>query len=84
MVFKPIGNTSYDEVKTLHRDSDVDESPIAQHHTLGILSNQASPGDHTHDGRSSSKIKFADIDGGYIDGGRPNSTYASTPPAGGS
>jgi hypothetical protein len=80
MFSKPIGNTPYDEVKSLHRDSDVDESPIAQHHTLGILPNQGAPGDHLHDGKSSRKIKFADIDGGYIDGGTPSSTYASYPP----
>jgi len=63
MVYKPIGSTSYDEVKTLHRDSDVDESPIAQHHTLGILPNQASPGDHIHDGKSSKKIEVKDLVG---------------------
>ena len=63
MVFKPIGSTSYDEVKSLHRDSDVDESPIAQHHTLGILPNQAAHGDHVHDGKSSKKINYSDIEG---------------------
>jgi hypothetical protein len=63
MVFKPIGSTSYDEVKSLHRDSDVDESPIAQHHTLGILPNQAAHGDHVHDGKSSRKINYSDIEG---------------------
>ena len=62
MEFKPVAQTSYDEVKRLHRDSDVDESPIAQHHTLGILPNQASPGDHIHDGRSSKKIKLDNLD----------------------
>ena len=63
MVYKPTGRTSYDEVKQLHQDSDIDESPIAQHHTLGILPNQASPGDHTHDGRTSKKIKVTDLQG---------------------
>ena len=63
MVFKPIGSTSYDEVKTLHRDSDVDESPIAQHHTLGILPNQAAHGDHVHDGKSSRKVSVKDLQG---------------------
>lgn len=38
------------EVANLHRHSDVNSSPLAQHHTLGIQPNQASPGDHTHDG----------------------------------
>jgi hypothetical protein len=62
MDFKPVAQTSYDEVKRLHRDSDVDENPLAQHHTLGILPNQASPGDHIHDGRSSKKIDAGDLD----------------------
>ena len=64
MNFKPIiEQTSYDEVKRLHQDSDIDESPIAQHHTLGILPNQASPGDHTHDGRTSKKLKLENLQG---------------------
>lgn len=67
MEYRPIAQTSYDEVKRLHRDSDVDESPIAQHHTLGILPNQASPGDHVHDGRTSKKIKIGDIDANFGD-----------------
>ena len=62
MNFKPVEQTSYDEVKRLHRDSDVDENPLAQHHTLGILPNQASPGDHIHDGKTSKKIKLSDLD----------------------
>jgi len=61
MDFKPVAQTSYDEVKRLHRDSDVDENPLAQHHTLGILPNQASPGDHIHDGKSSKKIEMGDL-----------------------
>lgn len=66
MDFKPVARTSYDEVKRLHRDSDVDENPLAQHHTLGILPNQASPGDHIHDGKSSKKISLGDLEGGDI------------------
>ena len=62
MNFKPVSQTSYDEVKRLHRDSDVDENPLAQHHTLGMLPNQASPGNHTHNGRDSYRIKIGDID----------------------
>ena len=86
MVFKPIGSTSYDEVKTLHRDSDVDESPIAQHHTLGILPNQAAHGDHVHDGKSSKKIEVKDLvgvsitytpAGGTVGGTQP--TFDGTP-----
>lgn len=44
------------EVNRLHARSDVDSSPIAQHHTLGIKHNQASYGDHVHDGKSSRKL----------------------------
>lgn len=62
MNFKPVSQTSYDEVKRLHRDSDVDENPLAQHHTLGMLPNQASPGNHTHNGRDSYRIKVGDLD----------------------
>lgn len=37
----------------LHKNSDVDSSNLAQHHTLGPRHNQSSPGDHTHDGKTS-------------------------------
>lgn len=43
-------------VNLFHARSDVDSSPSAQHHTLGISHNQASPGDHIHDGRNSKLI----------------------------
>lgn len=44
------------EVGLIHQRSDVDSSVNSQHHTLGIGHNQASPGDHMHDGRTSRKI----------------------------
>lgn len=47
---------SSDEVNKAHTNSDVDSSVTAQHHTLGIQHNQASPGDHKHDGKSSKRI----------------------------
>jgi hypothetical protein len=40
-------------VNDFHTNSDVDSRPEAQHHTLGAQPNQASPGDHVHDGGSS-------------------------------
>lgn len=43
-------------VNQFHARSDVDSSTIAQHHTLGVKHNQASTGDHVHDGASSRKI----------------------------
>lgn len=44
------------EVAALHARSDLDSSQQAQHHTLGIKHDQASPGDHRHDGKSSRKL----------------------------
>lgn len=44
------------EVAALHARSDLDSSQQAQHHTLGIKHDQASPGDHKHDGKSSRKL----------------------------
>lgn len=44
------------EVNHFHTYSDRDKDQKAQHHTLGIDHNQASPGDHVHDGISSRKI----------------------------
>lgn len=44
------------EVTKFHSNSDVDASTVAQHHTLGILHNQSSPGDHNHDGKNSKRL----------------------------
>lgn len=44
------------DILNLHTRSDVDAHPYAQHHTLGTSRNQASPGDHIHDGGSSKLI----------------------------
>jgi hypothetical protein len=41
------------EVERIHQAADTDGSPKAAHHTLGPFPNQASPGNHTHDGGSS-------------------------------
>jgi hypothetical protein len=73
--------TSIQEVNDFHINSDVDSSAIAQHHTLGVLNTQASPGDHTHDGKNSKRIKFSDIEGGWmnIDGGIPSTIYTPIP-----
>lgn len=46
------------QVNAFHTRSDVDSGPLAQHHSLGYNHNQASPGDHTHDGTSSRKIGY--------------------------
>lgn len=44
--------TSVESTKA-HTNSDVDSAITSQHHTLGVQHNQASPGDHLHDGKSS-------------------------------
>lgn len=51
-----LGNLSAEDVNRIHSKSDNDSATTAQHHTLGILHNQASPGDHKHDGKSSKKL----------------------------
>lgn len=43
-------------VNKFHARSDKDAAQSAQHHTLGLDHNQASPGDHTHNGRNSKLI----------------------------
>lgn len=43
-------------VNLFHDRSDNDSASTAQHHSLGIKHNQASPGDHKHDGRNSKLI----------------------------
>jgi hypothetical protein len=50
------GSLSPQQVNAFHAKSDKDSSKVAQHHTLGPDANQASPGDHKHDGRSSKAI----------------------------
>lgn len=44
------------QVNDFHARSDLDSSTFSQHHTLGVKHNQASPGDHTHDGGNSRKL----------------------------
>lgn len=50
------------ESRNQHRQSDVDSSQRAQHHTLGPRRNQAAPGDHIHDGMTSKKIGEMEMD----------------------
>lgn len=43
-------------VNAIHRRDDTDSKATAHHHTLGVQRNQASPGDHVHDGKASKKV----------------------------
>lgn len=54
-IFGNVG-ASAGEVNDFHANSDVDKSTLSQHHTLGVQPNQASPGDHNHDGKNSKRI----------------------------
>lgn len=44
------------EVAKFHARDDVDSNQQAHHHTIGIKHDQASAGDHVHDGASSRKV----------------------------
>ncbi len=59
------------EVQEFHKNSDLDANAQAQHHTLGIGQNQASPGTHTHNGTNSRKI------GAGINPGFPSTANAA-------
>lgn len=47
---------SSDQVNKMHSNSDLNTATTAQHHTLGIGHNEASPGDHNHDGKNSKRL----------------------------
>jgi hypothetical protein len=64
-------NLTPEEVNKLHANSDLDASTVAQHHTTGFGHNQASPGDHRHDGKTSKKI------GKGLDAGFPTTANAA-------
>lgn len=44
------------DVTDFHKYSDIDGTSISQHHTLGPGANQASPGNHSHDGGASQAL----------------------------
>ena len=45
-----------EEVYNIHRNADTDKTTKSIHHTLGGGRFQATPGDHTHDGGSSTQL----------------------------
>jgi hypothetical protein len=46
-----------------HQNSDLNSSIFAQHHNLGSTPNQASPGDHIHDGSNSKLLQDVNFSG---------------------
>ena len=65
---EPSSYPSAQTVNEFHQNSDVDTSPEAQHHTLGIGPNKASPGDHRHNGEDAPLL----LEGVTISGSRTN------------
>jgi hypothetical protein len=66
MAFNP-NEFSSEQVNIFHLNSDKDAGAGALHHTLGLGPTQASPGNHTHDGRNSKRIKGRDISTEHVD-----------------
>jgi hypothetical protein len=58
-------------VEDFHTNSDVDSRAESQHHTLGPGPNQASPGDHRHDGGDSSLL----LENQFITGSRNSDAW---------
>lgn len=57
-----LSDNSPEESRKAHTRADTDLSPRSLHHTLGTKHNQASPGDHYHDGTNSKKIGPLEMD----------------------
>lgn len=55
-----------EQVNLLHLAADKDAGAGALHHTLGLGSSQASPGNHDHDGRNSKRIQLKNLEGKSI------------------
>lgn len=50
-------------VDKLHQNSDLNSSIFAQHHSLGSNPNQASPGNHIHNGATSKQLQDVNFTG---------------------
>lgn len=79
MAFNP-NEFSSEQVNIFHLNSDKDAGPGALHHTLGLGPTQASPGNHTHDGRNSKRIKGGDISTEHVDFVPGGGTLGGTQP----
>lgn len=73
------GQESAQESRRAHSRSDVDSGPRSLHHTLGPKHNQASPGDHIHDGITSKKIGPMEMDPDNPGLTRPEWTIPAAP-----
>ena len=58
------------EFKRAHEQSDVDSGPFALHHTLGTKAEQASRGNHVHDGKDSKLL----LEGFVVTGAKSGNT----------
>jgi hypothetical protein len=65
-----ITKPSPQEVQDFHSNADADGGRRSMHHTLGPRAQQASPGDHTHDGGDSKLL----LDGVIITGAKGGNT----------
>jgi hypothetical protein len=70
-------NASVQDVSLFHLNSDKDSSTLALHHTLGIGPTQAAAGNHSHDGKDSVQLDWANVLNGWVnmDGGMPDTVY---------
>jgi hypothetical protein len=68
---------SVQDVSLFHLNSDKDSSALALHHTLGIGPTQAAAGNHSHDGKDSVQLDWANVLNGWVnmDGGLPDTVY---------
>jgi hypothetical protein len=70
-------NASVQDVSLFHLNSDKDSSALALHHTLGIGPTQAAAGNHSHEGKDSVQLDWANVLNGWVnmDGGMPDTVY---------
>ena len=66
-------NLSSEDVSKIHHKADTDGSDLAVHHTLGPGRYQAAPGNHDHQGGTSTSL----LEGEVIAGSRSGSALTS-------